>query len=104
MSHSPSRRQLLKRLAFGAVTTPLAIGTFKTWASDQALLAPSSQAAQKVHYVEDAKKAKDASAGASCANCALYQGASGSSQGPCQLFPENDVVSTGWCSSWASQM
>ena len=56
------------------------------------------------HYVEDAKKAKEASAGASCANCALYQGASGSSQGPCQLFPENDVVSAGWCSSWAAQM
>jgi hypothetical protein len=104
MKHSPARRQMLKHLACGAATAPLAIGALEAWASDQALLAPGSQGAQKVNYVEDAKQAKNASAGASCANCALYQGASGSSQGPCQLFPENDVLATGWCSSWASQM
>jgi anaerobic selenocysteine-containing dehydrogenase len=104
MQHSPSRRQILRRLALGAAATPLAAAAVRAWAASQALLSPASQAAHKVNYVEDAKSAKGASAGSSCANCALYQGANGSSQGPCQLFPSNDVKAAGWCSSWAAQM
>ena len=56
-----------------------------------------------MQYTEDAKSAKGAQ-GNSCANCALYQGASGTTQGPCQLFPGKDVKAAGWCSSWAPQM
>jgi high potential iron-sulfur protein len=104
MQHSPSRRQILKRLALGTAAAPLALSAVRAWASSQPLLSPASQAAQKVNYVEDAKSAKAASPGSSCANCALYQGANGSAQGPCQLFPSNDVKAGGWCSSWAAQM
>jgi High potential iron-sulfur protein len=103
MKHSSSRRQMLRSLAVAAGAFSLVrLGPAR--AASQPLLAPGSQAAQKVGYVEDAKGAKGASPGSSCANCALYQGASGSSQGPCQLFPNNDVKAGGWCSSWAAQM
>jgi len=104
MQHSSSRRQILKRLALGAAAAPLAAVTARAWAGAPALLSPAAQAAQKVNYVEDARSAKGASAGSSCANWALYQGANGSSQGPCQLFPGNDVKAAGWCSSWTGQM
>ncbi|MGH8131907.1 MAG: high-potential iron-sulfur protein [Steroidobacteraceae bacterium] len=60
--------------------------------------------AKVVRYVEDASEAKGATAGSSCANCGLYQGTSGSPQGPCQLFPGKDVKAKGWCTSWAPQM
>jgi High potential iron-sulfur protein len=104
VQHSPSRRRILKRLVLGAATTPAAVAAVRAWASSQALLSPAAPEAQKVNYVEDAKSARKAAAGSSCANCALYQGAAGSSQGPCQLFPSNDVKAAGWCSSWAAQM
>ena len=68
------------------------------------LLNPADPAATAVGYVEDAKRAKKAAPGNTCANCALYQGASGSGQGPCQLFAGKEVKAAGWCSSWAPQM
>lgn len=70
----------------------------------QALLSPADPAARAVKYVEDAKRAPEAGKGNNCANCALYQGVTGSTQGSCQLFPGKDVKAAGWCSSWAAQM
>jgi high potential iron-sulfur protein len=97
-----SRRRLLQRLALGALFAPVAART--ALAAPAPLLSVSAPQAKAVRYVEDAKNAKGASPGSSCANCALYQGAAGSSQGPCQLFPGKDVKAAGWCSSWAPQM
>ena len=68
------------------------------------LLDTGSAEARAVKYVEDAARASGASAGSRCANCALYQGADGSTQGPCQIFPGKAVKAAGWCSSWAPQM
>jgi anaerobic selenocysteine-containing dehydrogenase len=104
MSDSLSRRQMLKRLALGVSAAPLAASTLRAFAASQPLLSVSTPQAKAVSYVEDAKQAKAATQGSTCANCALYQGASGSSQGPCQLFPGKDVKAAGWCSSWAAQM
>lgn len=36
-----------------------------------------------------------------CANCALYQGASGSAAGGCPLFAGKWVAAAGWCTAWA---
>ena len=36
--------------------------------------------------------------GQSCGNCALYQGARGSAQGPCKIFGGQVVMAAGWCS------
>jgi hypothetical protein len=99
---SLSRRRLLQRLAIGV---PLVAGGMRAaLAADTPLLSVNAPEAKAVRYVEDAKQAKGATAGATCANCGLYQGASGSTQGPCQLFPGKAVKAAGWCSSWAAQM
>jgi len=100
---SSSRRHLLKRIALGVSLGPLAAGVLRP-AFAAPLLAAGSAEATAVKYVENAKDAKGASPGSSCANCGLYQGANGSAQGPCQLFPGKDVKASGWCSSWAAQM
>jgi len=100
---SPSRRRLLERLALGVSLAPLAAGALRP-AFAAPLLAVSSAQAKAVQYVESAKDAKGASPGSNCGNCGLYQGANGSTQGPCQLFPGKDVKASGWCSSWAAQM
>lgn len=99
---SLSRRRLLQRLALAVSLAPLALRVRRAEAAP--LLAPGAPEAKAVNYVEDAKNAKGATAGNTCANCALYQGASGSSQGACQLFAGKDVKAAGWCSSWAAQM
>jgi high potential iron-sulfur protein len=101
---SLSRRRLLKRLALGVSLAPAAAGGLRSaLAADEPLLSVNAPEAKAVHYVEDAKSAKEA-AGNTCATCGLYQGANGSAQGPCQLFPGKSVKAAGWCSSWAAQM
>jgi hypothetical protein len=102
---SLSRRKLLQRMALGVSLTPLVSGGLRrALAAADPLLSVDAPAAKAVKYVEDASKAKGATPGSNCANCGLYQGKNGSSQGPCQLFPGKDVKAAGWCSSWAPQM
>jgi hypothetical protein len=101
-----SRRRLLQRLALGVSLAPAAGAALRAAVGAAAvpLLQMSSTEAKAVNYVEDAKQAKGAAPGNTCANCGLYQGANGSSQGPCQLFPGKNVKAAGWCSSWAPQL
>ncbi len=104
-AHSLSRRLFLQRLSLAVSVAPLAAGALRVaQAGDAALLSAKSPEAKAVQYTEDAKSAKGAAAGSTCANCALYQGANGSAQGPCQIFPGKQVKAAGWCSSWAAQM
>jgi hypothetical protein len=104
--HRPfSRRTLMRGLLFGSALLPLAARLAKTaHAAPASLLAVGSPEAKAVQYTEDAKSAHTRQPGSSCANCALYQGAEGSAQGPCQIFPGKEVKAAGWCSSWAAQM
>jgi hypothetical protein len=100
-----SRRTVLTRLALGVGLAPIAaISMRPALAAEAPLLTVNAPEATAVKYVEDARQAKEAPAGNTCANCALYQGAYGSVRGPCQLFPGKDVKAAGWCSSWAPQM
>lgn len=100
---SLARRRLLQRLALGVSLA--ALGTKpRARAAAAALLDAASPEARAVKYVEDAARASGATPGSTCANCGLYQGAAGSKQGPCQLFPGKDVKAGGWCTSWAPQM
>ena len=102
---SLTRRRLLQRLAAGAAVLPLAAGGMRrTLAASAPLLSVDAPEAKAVKYVEDAKDAQGAIAGSSCANCGLYQGTNGSTQGPCQLFTGKEVKAAGWCTSWAAQM
>lgn len=101
----PIRRRLAAGLLMGAIVAPLPLlRSRQAKATDLPLLDPSSPAARKAKYVPDASQAKGAAKGNSCANCGLYQGANGSKQGACQLFPGRDVLAAGWCSSWEAQM
>jgi High potential iron-sulfur protein len=100
-----TRRGVLKRLALGAALAPVAAArSFAADVAPAALLASDAPEAKAVNYVENAAQAKNRVPDSSCANCGLYQGASGSAQGPCQLFPGKAVKAAGWCSSWAPQM
>jgi hypothetical protein len=99
-----ARRELLINIAIALALTPLARSNVGAAAAANPRLSPAEPAAKAVKYVEDAKHAQGAAAGSRCANCALYEGASGSAQGPCQIFPGKDVMAAGWCSSWAPQM
>jgi hypothetical protein len=101
-----ARRTVLRRAALGLVVTPLAVffNTNRALAADGPLLNPDDAAAKAVRYVDDATRAKGATAGSRCANCALYLGNASSTQGPCQIFPGIQVKAAGWCSSWAPQM
>jgi hypothetical protein len=102
---SRSRRRLLQRLALGTSVAPLAAAAWRmSLAASAPLLSVEAPEAKAVKYVEDAHKAQGAAPGNTCANCALYQGPEGSTQGPCQLFPGKEVKAAGWCSSWAAQM
>lgn len=102
---NPSRRRFIRKLVLGATAAPLAMARLTTSrAADLPLLSPEDPAAQKVKYIEDAGSNKSAAKSNSCATCALYEGAYGSTQGPCQLFPGKHVKAAGWCSSWAPQI
>jgi hypothetical protein len=103
MKLSISRRRLLKRLAMGA-SLPVALSFERALAADAPLISANAPEAKAVQYVEDAKNAKAAKPGNTCANCALYQGASGSAQGACQLFNGKFVKAVGWCNAWQAQM
>ncbi|HXZ60781.1 MAG TPA: high-potential iron-sulfur protein [Steroidobacteraceae bacterium] len=99
-----SRRDLLKKVALGTVLIPIAGARFTTAsAADLPLVSTADPTASALKYVEDVAKASAAKPGSKCANCALYQGAAGSAQGPCLLFPGKAVKSGGWCSSWTKK-
>jgi hypothetical protein len=102
-----TRRVILTRLALGVALAPIAAALREARAGDAAslpLLSVDTAEAKAVKYVENAQQAKDKVPDSSCANCGLYQGANGSTQGPCQLFPGKAVKAAGWCSSWAAQL
>jgi len=73
------------------------------WAADLPLLTGDDPTAKALNYVADASKASGAKPGSNCENCKLYQGAAGSAQGPCLLFPGKSVKAAGWCSSWTTK-
>ena len=99
-----SRRQLLRKVAIGAVLIPIAGTRFTTArAADLPLVAADDPVGKTLKYVEDASKAADPKPGSKSATCTLYQGAAGAAQGPCLLFPGKAVKANGWCSSWTKK-
>lgn len=100
-----SRRSLLKKMAIGISLIPivdLSIG--QLFAADAPLVTADDPTAKALKYVDNASKAIGAKPGSKCANCMLYKGAGGSTQGPCQIFAGKQVKAAGWCSSWAAQI
>jgi hypothetical protein len=99
-----ARRRLLKNIALGMTLMPIAGAPLTAArAAEAPLVAADDPTAKALKYVSEASKSVDAKPGITCANCKLYQGATGSAQGGCLLFPGKSVKSTGWCISWAAQ-
>jgi hypothetical protein len=99
---NPGRRALLRRAALGLSMAPLVVGeTSPAAAAALPLISEQDPAAQAVHYVADASRAKAAASGADCSNCSLYGTANDATQGTCSLFPGKLVKAAGWCSSWS---
>jgi hypothetical protein len=101
---SRARRRLVQALGLAVPLAVIGVTRRARGAAAAPLLDAAAPEAKAVKYVEDAAHASGASPGSSCANCALYQGAEGSTQGPCQIFPGKEVKAAGWCASWAPQM
>ena len=99
-----SRRRLLKRVTFGLALLPIAgLPLRAAIAADLPLVTADDPTAKALKYVSYASKASGAKPGSKCANCSNYQGAAGSAQGGCLLFPGKAVKATGWCSSWTAK-
>jgi hypothetical protein len=104
MNSSFSRRQLLRCAVVAAAAAPLLpLISRSAFAADAPLVASDDPTAVAMHYTDDATKAADAKPGSKCANCALYTGAAGSTQGPCNLFGGKGVKAAGWCTAWAAR-
>jgi hypothetical protein len=96
-----SRRRLLKTVTLGIALMPIATIPLRiALAADLPLVTSDDPTAKALKYVSDVSKSGDAKPGTKCANCTFYQGAAGSAQGGCPLFPGKAVKATGWCSSW----
>lgn len=104
-SPQSGRRRVLTHLLLGVALAPMGfLSSRRARAADLPLVDPASAAAKELGYVPDASQAKAAAKGSHCGSCAMYQGAYGSKQGGCHLFPGKDVLATGWCRSWEPQM
>lgn len=99
-----NRRVFMMHLAVGAGAVVLLKN-----ARAQTAVAESDTQAQALGYKSDAskvdktKQAKYAP-GQLCSSCALYQGATGASSGPCPIFAGKVVSAKGWCSAWAKKV
>src|SRR5215472_10303223 len=99
-----SRRRLLKSVTLGAVLVSVAgLPLRAAIAADLPLVTADDPTAKALQYVPDASTAHGAKPGSKCATCQNYQGAAGSAQGGCVLFPGKAVKATGWCSSWTAK-
>lgn len=95
-----SRRQLLRGMALVSVAgLPLRV----VIAADLPPVSADDPTAKALKYISDVSKAPDAKPGSKCANCKLYQGADGTTEGGCLLFPGKSVKAAGWCSSWTTK-
>jgi High potential iron-sulfur protein len=99
-----SRRRLLKAVTLSVAVAPVAwLPVATAVAAASPVVTEDDPTAKALKYVSDASKAPGAKPGSQCANCSNYQGAAGSAQGGCLLFPGREVQASGWCSSWTAK-
>ena len=103
-----TRRSLVKNLGVAAAVTAL-LPPRQSQAAEPPHLDVKDPAAIAVGYVENAsqidlKKYPAYIKGATCENCLLLQGTTGSHYRPCNLFPGKVVAAGGWCSGWTAEI
>jgi hypothetical protein len=99
-----ARRRFIKVVGTALCAAPAALALRDVAAAaDLPLLSESDPTAKALKYFDDVKSSKTDPTHV-CAKCALYGGSAGSAQGPCKVFPKNQVKAGGTCSAWAPQM
>jgi hypothetical protein len=88
------RRSILKGLMGIPV---IAVAGFQASAQAATMVDPNDPTAKALKYTTHSTVA-----GSSCSSCALFSGGTAAS-GPCAIFPGKEVVSTGWCASYAKR-
>jgi High potential iron-sulfur protein len=99
-----SRREFLYRAPLGIASVALVgLPLPAARAADLPLVTADDPTGKALKYVSDASQASVTRPGSKCANCANYQGAAGSTEGGCLLFPGKAVQAAGWCSGWTAK-
>ncbi|MBB5444903.1 MULTISPECIES: high-potential iron-sulfur protein [unclassified Paraburkholderia] len=101
---SLSRRHFMILAASVASTTVLSTKSN----ADAPVLAENDPTAQALGYKTDASKVDKTKfpryqTGQTCANCQLYQGKPGSTNGPCPIYGGKLVDAKGWCNSYVKK-
>lgn len=86
------------------ITGVCMVGALSSAATEASPLVPESLQAKALGYVTDSsqvdvKKNPTFKKGQSCANCIQFNPKS-KVQGTCNLFPNQEVQSQGWCKVW----
>ncbi len=105
MTHSWSRRTLVKTLTLGATV----LAARRTPGAEPEKLDVKDPAAVALGYVENAgqvdpKKYPTFVQGSTCDNCLQLQGKPGNNYRPCSIFNGKLVSVGGWCSGWTAEM
>ncbi|MDH6146758.1 MULTISPECIES: high-potential iron-sulfur protein [Paraburkholderia] len=101
---SLSRRHFMILAASVASTTVLSTKSN----ADAPVLAENDPTAQALGYKMDASKVDRSKfpryqTGQTCANCQLYQGKPGSTNGPCPTYGGKLVDAKGWCNAYVKK-
>lgn len=99
-----TRRHFMILAASVASTTVLSTES----RADASVFSESDPTAQALGYKMDATKVDKTrfphyQAGQTCANCQLYQGKPGSTNGPCPTYGGKLVEAKGWCNAYVKK-
>jgi hypothetical protein len=99
---------MTSRRRFISLIPAASLGVASMARADAGPVDPKDPTAVQLGYVTDATKADKAkfpkyAAGQDCSTCGLYQGAAGSSQGPCPIYQNKIVQAKAWCSAWVKK-
>jgi hypothetical protein len=96
------------RRHFISLIPVVSLGASTLARADAQVVDPKDPTAVQLGYVTDATKVDKTKypkydPSQSCASCSLYQGAAGSTQGPCPLYQNKQVLAKGWCSAYVKK-
>jgi hypothetical protein len=111
-----SRRSFFKFALAGAAIVPFVVKAAKGFAADacpttlpagKALASPTEGMGKTLHYVMDAKTAKDPKykAGSKCGSCKFYNAnKADGGYAPCTMMGMKYVTNCGWCTSFSAKV
>ena len=101
MKHSSSRRNFMKLFSV-AIAAVVIAPALKIQSAFSEMVKTDDPLVKALGYVANAKDAKDRKdKKALCGTCQFYQGDAKSKSAKCQLIPNGEVVTGGWCKSYS---